>query len=408
MVQNQLLDTLSTRMTEHAQLFDGLLHLIPAKFYITEKNDALNESKFMHNKRKKAPKQAIKESTKKAKKAKLDPENDQSITTLQKEKAEKLEKEKEEQEAVADTDNDESDDEVDDNESDGAEDVSVADESDAKMEGADFSGLGDASSSTKPIPSEPAVVKPMNISGIGELRNRLHERIQALRKKRHAPGSDSMKARSREDIIAARLKRKQDRKKALKAQKEKGGKAASEELVKDKSAKSQENKSAADSIKMDGDVFFSKLAVANEKPKKKGPSDAKSQLKKAEAMQEKLEKLKSEDKTKAEDLAQKSEWQKAIAMATGVKVKDDVKLLKKTVKRQEKIKVKSAKEWSDRKQKVKDDEQRKIKKRQDNIQARIDAKKAKKTGKKVKARPGFEGGKNTKGGKISKPKHKKK
>ena len=72
----------------------------------------------------------------------------------------------------------------------------------------------------------------MEKGDIDQLRNRLHERINQLRKKRNAPGSSPSSPRSREDILAARNKKKEDRKKAIKAQKEKGNKVAPEELVK--------------------------------------------------------------------------------------------------------------------------------------------------------------------------------
>lgn len=166
---------------------------------------------------------------------------------------------------------------------------------------------------------------------------------------------------------------------------------------------------SADSIKMDGDVFFGKLAVAgNKDKKKKGPSDAKTQLKMLEAKQDKLEKLKGENKSKAEELMEKEEWNKVLALATGEKLKDDTKLLKKTIKRQEKLKNKSGQEWNKRIEKVKYDEKKGIKKREENIKAKIDEKKNKKRGIKVKpvakkSRPGFEGGKRSNGGKVTKP-----
>jgi hypothetical protein len=72
----------------------------------------------------------------------------------------------------------------------------------------------------------------MEKSDIDQLRNRLNERINQLRQKRNAPGANTANPRSRDDILAARNKKKEDRKKAIKAQKEKGGKVASEELVK--------------------------------------------------------------------------------------------------------------------------------------------------------------------------------
>lgn len=89
MVQNHTLDALAERLSRDVQIFDNLLKLIPAKFYVMEKNDDA-AGKFQHNKRKKAPKQAIKDRTKKAKKAKLDPTNIKSIGELQEEKAKEL------------------------------------------------------------------------------------------------------------------------------------------------------------------------------------------------------------------------------------------------------------------------------------------------------------------------------
>jgi hypothetical protein len=157
---------------------------------------------------------------------------------------------------------------------------------------------------------------------------------------------------------------------------------------------------------MDGDVFFGKLSIGQQK-KKKGPTDAKSQLKILEAKKEKMDKLKTENKDKAEALKEKEEWNKVIAMATGEKQKDNIQLLKKSIKRVEKQKSKSGQEWNKRVEKVKYDEKKAIKKREDNIKAKIDEKKNKKRGIKTKPvkkqRPGFEGGKRSKGGKVTKP-----
>lgn len=86
-------------------------------------------------------------------------------------------------------------------------------------------------------------------------------------------------------------------------------------------------------------------------------------------------------------MEEKEEWQKAIALASGEKVRDDPKLLKKTIKRTEQQKKKSAEAWKARLEKVKQDEQNRIKKREENIRKRQMEKKSKK-GKK-KPRPGF-------------------
>ncbi|KAG1148052.1 hypothetical protein G6F37_000750 [Rhizopus arrhizus] len=394
MVQIELLDSLSNRLTKDVEIFDHLLRLIPAKYYVMDKNEQSGDSKFQHNKRKKAPKQAIKEATKKAKKAKLDPDNVKTIMEVQEEKAQQLEQEKEEKKDEED------------------EDESMEIDSNA------FSGLDDSESiateSTSTSIQEP--VKPMEKSDITQLRNRLHERINQLRQKRNAPGANTANPRSRDDILAARNKKKEDRKKAIKAQKEKGGKAPTEELIQldKKTNNTPTHQRTADSIKMDGDVFFGKLSVGKEQQKKKkGPTDAKTQLKLVEAKKEKLEKMKQEDKSKAQELLEKEEWNKVLSLATGEKVKDDPKLLKKTIKRQEKQKTKSAQEWRKRTDKQKMDEKKAIKKREENIKNKIEEKKLKRKGikpNKKKARPGFEGGKRSKGGKVSKPnppKHKK-
>lgn len=137
-------------------------------------------------------------------------------------------------------------------------------------------------------------------SDIAELHTRLQKRIAEMRRKRNAPNSDSPKARSREEMLQERRKRREEKKKALKAQKEKGNKAPSEALINTKPEQSkQEEKSAADSIKMDGDLFFGKINVGEQKKKKKGPTDAKSALKKVEEKQAELEKLRQEDEEMA-------------------------------------------------------------------------------------------------------------
>lgn len=234
--------------------------------------------------------------------------------------------------------------------------------------------------------SDSANITPMVKTDISELKERLHKRIADLRKNRNAPSSDAANPKSRDSILQSRMKRKQDRKKSLQAQKEKRSKGSVNEEIIQESApvnKGKVEKYSASSIKDDGDLFFGRIETGAEHKKKKGPSDAKTQLKAVEAKQQKLEKLRKEDKEKAGQLEEKETWRKALSLASGEKVKDDVKLLKKTIKREEHIKLKSAKAWNERKEKVKKDESEKVKKRTANIQKRIDAKKDRKMGKKV-------------------------
>lgn len=78
------------------------------------------------------------------------------------------------------------------------------------------------------------------------------------------------------------------------------------------------------------------------KPKKLEPKAA---LLKLESRKAKLEKLKGKDSEKAKKIVEKQNWNAALAKAQGIKLQDDEKLLKKTIKRKEKAKFKSAQEW---------------------------------------------------------------
>ena len=136
-------------------------------------------------------------------------------------------------------------------------------------------------------------------------------------------------------------------------------------------------------------VAFSALADAPVKVSKKlrTASDPKQALVKLQARTERLANLPAD---KRETIQQKDQWHKAGARMEGAKVKDDITKLKKAVKRVEHEKIKSKKEWDERKQHVAASMAAKQKKRTDNIAMRAERKKDKK-GKQGKGRPGFEG-----------------
>jgi hypothetical protein len=113
---------------------------------------------------------------------------------------------------------------------------------------------------------------------------------------------------------------------------------------------------------------------------------------------------------KVTELDEQKKWDKVLASATGVKIRDDEKLLKKAAKRKDKQKEKSSKAWNERAQAEQKQQADRQKKRQDNIAARKAAKGGKGGSKKGssstlsasktpkgkrpsfgKARPGFEG-----------------
>ncbi|BGP24932.1 ribosomal RNA-processing protein 14, RRP14 [Rhodotorula toruloides] len=137
------------------------------------------------------------------------------------------------------------------------------------------------------------------------------------------------------------------------------------------------------------------------------PKDANQAL---EIIQKRKERLDALDPEKREKKEEKERWEKVMLKAEGEKVRDDEKRLKKTAKRQEREKRKSAKAWTDRKATVEKTISDKVAKRNANLAARSKAVKDKKMGiknkksgnaKKVstssgkarsKGRPGFEGG----------------
>jgi hypothetical protein len=147
-------------------------------------------------------------------------------------------------------------------------------------------------------------------------------------------------------------------------------------------------------VAWDGQQLEGNLSGFLEQRKKKGKSDAKTAL---EAAQKKQARINGLDEEKRKDILEKDAWLAAKKRAQGEKVFNDVGLLKKSLKRQQKQKEKSTKEWSDRNTNVQQGKEARQKKREENLQKRKDEKgqkgskkKVKKPGKKVK-RPGFEG-----------------
>jgi hypothetical protein len=122
------------------------------------------------------------------------------------------------------------------------------------------------------------------------------------------------------------------------------------------------------------------------------PKDYKVLVKKLQEKKEKLTKLKETEPEKAFEMETNEKWRTALDKASGVKVKDDIDLLKRSIKRVEKKKEKTRKEWSERVQKVEHSKQKAQEKRNKNIEARKDKKKEKKV-KRLKKRgrllPGF-------------------
>ena len=97
------------------------------------------------------------------------------------------------------------------------------------------------------------------------------------------------------------------------------------------------------------------------------------------------------DSEAVKEMQETSTWSKAMEKTEGAKVKDDVELLKKSIKKQEQRKKSAAKKWDARKADVNKRKDAKIQKRNDNIAKRKKDKKdnrMKKLAKKGRV-PGF-------------------
>ncbi|KAK9470925.1 surfeit locus protein 6-domain-containing protein [Dipodascopsis tothii] len=245
---------------------------------------------------------------------------------------------------------------------------------------------------------------------IAELKERLAAKIRTLREQRKAVGTGVPGApRNREAILEARRAKERHRRDAA-AEADAVTAGASTGVSSGASTKrapravvkvedSEESAAEADElifskVQREGgdDVAVGATIGAASKKRKKGPSDLLGQLKHVEAKKARLATM---EKEKRELIEVKDKWKRAIKQAEGEKVRDDEKMLRKSLKKQRKRKKKSERDWKDREENVKKGIKARIHKREANIAARKEAKKAGKSATKAKPakrRPGFEGG----------------
>ncbi|ESZ95447.1 hypothetical protein SBOR_4188 [Sclerotinia borealis F-4128] len=276
----------------------------------------------------------------------------------------------------------------------------------------DATSGGTSTSSTIPPTTTP---KHITLPADPEiLRSRLAARIEALRAARKASNPDGTPVRNRQELMEQRRKKEEQRrahKKELRLQAKIDEEARREvALVSARSSpagsllspliRSPENNFAFGRVAFgDGQGLNEDLTELKSIPKKKGPQDVNSALAAAAKKQSRLEGM---DTDKREGIEEKERWLIAKKRVNGEKVRDDRSLLKKTLKRKESQKKKSAKEWGERIDGVKKVGAMKQKKREENLKTRREGKggKGKKGGKggkpaggatKKKSRPGFEG-----------------
>ncbi|KAJ3084664.1 hypothetical protein BCR33DRAFT_712014 [Rhizoclosmatium globosum] len=372
---------------------DALVDLIPVKAYVVSNTLADDEvlpsskdKKYLatHNAKKQiAPKQAIKEATKRARKWKLDPESDAQTSTsthLQKQQP-----------------------------------------------------------TTAQDPSTTPLVAPQttSASSIADLRDKVKERITEMKRMRGMAVEENKAAqlkaasegkklptpRSRQEILEKRLKKRKERKEEVLKKKKGEGVMGAGAAAKDVAARLGKAALGEDTMDFSRLNFGGKVSgtgkagsatvtttnaagLTNKQHRlNKKHHDPKSLLSKLENDAKKLKEMASVNPEKHAAIVEKSKWEKAAAMAGGEVVRDDIKLVKKTVKRLEKKKVKSHNEWKSRKDGVAKGIADRDKKREANLKQRSENKKmgvkkgsgVKKGGSKSgggggKKRAGFEGG----------------
>ncbi|KAI0996490.1 hypothetical protein K3495_g11692 [Podosphaera aphanis] len=487
-------NSLKDRLIEHAKSFDGLLSLIPAKFYYGEDNSdqwkkkkqtkkqaaaarrakldpdsaktakdvmderarkrKLEEAEEVENSeiegvQKELPKEGLKHADqKKKKKQKITnltdkpqskdsgPTDKEEKKRLKQEKRKEMNKNQPKQvkhDSVVppksvkkhtsaiheDIITDEDVSEKIDFEPDGLEEKRLHDEisapSTSGISSPTFDSAIEPSSNTSTSSIIPPAKAPKNIKIPVDpelLRSRLAARIEALRAARKADGPDGRPARNRQELLEARRK-KEDQRRAHK--KELRLKAKAEEDARREAAIASARNSPVSGFlnpairSPDQNLSFGRVSFADGQqltndlgrlknvPKKRGPQDPGTALL---ATEKKLQRIAGLDEEKRADIEEKDRWLKANKRAHGEKVLDDTSLLKKTLKRKEKTKKKSEKEWTERKEGVAKSQAMKQKKREENLRKRREEKgtKGKSKGKvaktkkpRVKSRPGFEG-----------------
>lgn len=355
-------NSLEERLRANSSAFDGLLSLIPAKYYYDEK------TKDQWKAKKKS-----KEQVKLDKVKKLDPEvqdqelNGSALDVMKKrevnavpvvlpgekfkkfqqqkknaaEKEEELEEEDEEEESIKVVFDDEG------NEMPISDEISNAEEEDEEESSVDEPKL-ETKEKTNLEDEQEKIEKQKKLDA---LREKLQQKIQTLKQKRKAPGTNVSGAPSSREAILAQRKRKEDNKKKRKLQEEEEEEmeSDSDDSDADEDSDIEENTNMSKKRKKNSDIstkdiMFQNIIFddgdrvtsdlqrlrknANNNNKKKGPSknDVKSHLKLLETKKAKIE---NKDELEQIKLKEKEKWQKAMLQAEGIKLKDNEKLLRK-------------------------------------------------------------------------------
>ncbi|XP_003743097.1 surfeit locus protein 6 homolog [Galendromus occidentalis] len=217
-------------------------------------------------------------------------------------------------------------------------------------------------------------------SSIEALQQSLRQKIEKMKS-----GRDLEQIRARREIEKLR----QQKNKRGTGNQMKGGKAKTEGSMEVDPVTPPANSKSKAVFNSEGKMVFSKFdfsnngapdaPIANNKALKKmtnvkGLKGYKKQLEFVEEKQKKLEELKESDPNKAAEIEEKAAWLDAIDKSKGIKKKNDPEMLRKSIKKREKLKERSRKKWADRQDTVRKQQDERQAKRKANLQARREQK----------------------------------
>lgn len=196
--------------------------------------------------------------------------------------------------------------------------------------------------------------KNPSAASLDGLKERLALKIQAHREQRKA---DEKTGKKRKENGAAKIEPVPKKRKmgtastgsAFNNSSSKSGKQDGDKRANDAPAAAASDAKTAIDVSAESISYGSLLLADEKKPAEKktrngqGIRGIKNLLKKAEKNQQRMAELKKTEEGKA--VAEAKEWNKAIKQAAGEVVMDDPKLLRNKLKKKEKAKAKSSKEW---------------------------------------------------------------
>ena len=351
----------------HALFFDALVQLIPPRFYLPSGD----EDRPWYQGLSKAAKAAMKAKScanvKAARRARLDPSAPPASTL------DLLKKSIADQAAEEEDDDDEGN--SGEESAEPGDEASSEDEDDDEIEEDDEDG-----DENDEMPIAPAAVVSEDRSvTYEELRERLHRRMAELRGNRC----------TRPEFLN---KPKKEKGKKAKGKNEKRGKGEGKKRKREDGTEDAEGKDGKKAKKAEEkpDIMYANVVVDPKEArrrKKRRIKNKKKELERAKRLQEA-----KQDPEKANKIA----WDTARRRAAGEKVHDDPKLIKESLKKEEKRQQKHAAQWKERQKTVDKQRKEKQKKRTENIRERANQKKMRKIEKREKKlmRPGFEGRKD--------------